>query len=101
MECDSCTSIIENKNLIFETKYWKISLADNQYYLGRCIVGLKRHASSLSGLDAEEITNFLEVVKKLEYSLKKSFNATMFNWSCLMNHVYKDKKPNPHVHFHF
>ncbi len=28
------------------------------------------------------------------------FNATMFNFACLMNNAYKDKE-KPHVHFHF
>lgn len=101
MNCESCQSIKENKNLVFEAKDWKISLSDNQYHLGRCFVDLKRHATSLSELKKEEIEDFLVVVKKLENAIKKTFNATMFNWSCLMNNAYKTSNPNPHVHFHF
>ena len=38
--------------------------------------------------------------KKLERITKKLFDATMFNFACLMNNSYKDKE-TPHVHFHF
>jgi len=100
-ECENCKLLKENKELIFETKYWKIILADNQYYLGRCYIALKRHALSLSELTKEEISDFLEVVKKIENSIKKAFKADMFNWSCLMNNAYKEEIPNPHVHWHF
>ena len=41
------------------------------------------------------------VVKKLEAALKKSFDATMFNWSCLMNNAYQNDPPDPQVHWHF
>ena len=98
MSCKYCNT--ENKDLIFETKYWIILLADDQYDLGRCVIILKRHCDSLSKLKIEEIIDFLEVVKKLENTIKKSFNATMFNWSCLMNNAYKSNNPNPHIHWH-
>lgn len=38
--------------------------------------------------------------KKLETITKKLFDATMFNFACLMNNAYKDNEI-PHVHFHF
>jgi diadenosine tetraphosphate (Ap4A) HIT family hydrolase len=37
----------------------------------------------------------------LESALRKTFDATMFNWTCLMNDAYKEKIPEPHVHWHF
>jgi len=88
------------EDLIFETKYWKVILAEDQYYIGRCYISLKRECGDLADLKKEEIIDFLELVKKLENALKKSFNATMFNWSCLMNNAYKDKNPKPQVHWH-
>jgi|SRR3989344_120976 len=90
-----------NKNVIFETPYWKIVLADNQSYLGRSVVILKRHAGSLAELKKEEIFDFLEVAKKLENVMKEIFNATMFNWGCLMNNAYQEAIPKPQVHWHF
>jgi len=41
-----------------------------------------------------------ELEKELERITKKLFDATMFNFACLMNNSYKDKE-TPHVHFHF
>ena len=38
--------------------------------------------------------------KELERVCKKLFNATMFNFACLMNNAYRDNE-KPHVHFHF
>lgn len=88
-------------DLIYQTKYWYVFLIGNQNYLGRCIVALKRHSGDLAELKKEEFEDFFELVKKLEFALRKSFRATMFNWTCLMNDAYKDKKPEPHVHWHF
>src|SRR3990170_4537805 len=36
----------------------------------------------------------------LESSFKKTFDARLFNWSCLMNNAFKEKPANPHVHWH-
>jgi diadenosine tetraphosphate (Ap4A) HIT family hydrolase len=87
--------------LIYQTKFWKIDLSDNQYYLGRCYVSLKRQCPALSQLTKEEMLDFFEIAKKLEPALKKAFGSTMFNWTCLMNNAYKSENPKPQVHFHF
>ena len=100
MKCNSCQKPRKNE-LIFETKFWKVNLASDQAYLGRCYVTLKRHCGNLAELESSEWTNFVEIVKKLESALKKSFDATMFNWTCLMNNAYQNDPPNPHVHWHF
>ena len=99
MKCDSCQKP-NNDELIFETKFWKVIIASDQEYLGRCYVILKRHCGDLDELENSEWSDFTEVVKKLENALRKSFNATMFNWSCLMNNAYQNIPPNPHVHWH-
>jgi len=99
MKCDYCRE--ENQDeLIFETKFWKVVIASDQAYLGRCYVILKRHCGDLAELENSEWSDFIEIVKKIESALKKSFNATMFNWICLMNNAYKNDSPNPHVHWH-
>lgn len=56
---------------------------DEQIYLGRCVVVLKRPCRSLSGLNQDEVFDFFEIVKKLEGLFKSTFGAVMFNWSCL------------------
>ena len=90
----------ENEQPVLETEFWQANLGFNQYNLGRCYVNLKRNCSSLSELTEKEMLDLLIVIKKLETSIKKAFNATMFNWTYLMNNSYKLKFPNPHVHFH-
>ena len=72
----------------------------DQSYLGRTIVELKTHKGSLTELSDEEWTDFGVLVKKYENAIKKSFNADLFNWGCLMNHAYRKEPSNPHVHWH-
>lgn len=91
----------QNSNLIYETDFWKIILNYDQTYLGRCIVVLKRKCGDLSGLSHEEALDFLDnVVVKMEWTLRESFGADMFNWTCLMNNAYQEENPNPQVHWH-
>jgi diadenosine tetraphosphate (Ap4A) HIT family hydrolase len=100
-ECKICKYLGDKSSLVYETKYWRILLNDDQAYLGRCFVNLKRHCGDLAELKKEELLDFLEVVKSLETASRKAFGAVMFNWTCLMNHAYKAKIPAPHVHWHF
>lgn len=93
---------MEKEFVLFETKYWKIILSDEQSYLGRCVILLKRDCGELSKLSSDELLDFHEnIVKKLESTFKKAFDATMFNWSCLMNNAYQAENPKPYVHWHF
>ena len=73
----------------------------DQLYLGRSVVVLKRQCGDLAGLSQEEMLDWLELVKKLQDLLKKTFGATMFNWSCLMNNAYQVDPAKPQVHWHF
>ena len=93
--CESCKAAS-----FYETKFWKVSLAADQAYLGRCYVTLKRHCNDLKDLTDEEMLDFRDLVKTLENAIRKTFNATMFNWCCLMNDAYQEKNPEPHVHWH-
>lgn len=88
--------------IVLETTFWKALLIDEQAYLGRCVILLKRDCGDLSNLTSEEWLDFHEkIVKRLESALKNAFGATMFNWSCLMNNAYQEENPRPYVHFHF
>lgn len=84
----------------FETAYWKIVLVNDQRYLGRLVIKTKEAKGSLPELSQEEQSDFFSLVAKLETFFKEKFGATMFNYSCLMNHAYRDGE-KPHVHFHF
>lgn len=69
-------------------------------YLGRLILSLKDDKTSLPEISEEEQKDFFILIKKLESFYKEKLNATMFNYSCLMNNAYRDNE-KPHVHFHF
>jgi len=100
-ECEICKYLGDKNSLVYETKYWKIFLNDDQAYLGRCSVNLKRHCGDLADLKPDEQKDLFKVVKLLEGALRDAFGAVMFNWTCLMNNAYKAKIPKPHVHWHF
>jgi diadenosine tetraphosphate (Ap4A) HIT family hydrolase len=101
MNCDICKFVKEAKNPVLETKYWKVLLANDQAYLGRCYVSLKRHCGDLAELKTEEWNELLVIIHKLEKSIMMAFGADLFNWTCLMNMAYQNSPPNPHVHWHF
>ncbi len=93
---------MEEGDLFFETSFWKVILSPDQAYLGRCVIVLKRECGQLSKLTSEEWADFHKnIVQKLEFAVKKAFNATMFNWTCLMNNAFKSENPKPQVHWHF
>jgi len=85
---------------IFETEYWRVDLAEDQLYLGRCYVPLKRSCGDLAEVSEEEILDFLVVVRRFECGVREAFGATMFNWACLMNNAYQEPDLKPQVHWH-
>lgn len=91
----------QNDRLVFETKFWEVFLMEKQLYLGRCVVVLKRDCGDLADITEDEVLDFLSLVKKLESLIRKTFNATMFNWGCLMNNAYQVSPAKPQVHWHF
>ena len=89
------------KKLLFETEYWQIYICQDQAYFGRSLILLKRECEHLSGLEKVEINDFFEITRKIENVFKNKFQATMFNWTCLMNNAYKkDSVEKPQVHWH-
>jgi diadenosine tetraphosphate (Ap4A) HIT family hydrolase len=98
--CSICRNNNNPKNLLLETKNWLVTLSPDQGYLGRTYVTLKNHKSHLSQLTKDEWYEYAELVKKIERSYSKGLNATLFNWSCLMNNAYQVEQYNPHVHWH-
>jgi len=101
MNCPICSWSPDNADYLFisETQYWRVCLAPNQSLLGRCVIHLKRHAGDLADLTEDELRDFLNVIKCVEVTIRSAFNATMFNWSCYMNHSYRENPPNPHIHW--
>ena len=90
----------ERQYLLYENQYWSVYLADEQDYIGRCIVVSRRHCASIAELEASEWDNLRTVIKRIEDCLKSALGADLCNWSCLMNDFFKQQVPDPHLHLH-
>ena len=99
--CSWCNLSDRDKQwLLFETESWSVFLADEQDYIGRCMLVCKRHCAALSDLTTQEWTDLKQAVDRIEVCLKTALHADLCNWSCLMNSFYKSDPPVPHLHLH-
>ena len=84
---------------LYKGKNWEVIFVDwCQEFVGQCIISCSKE--SLSELTSEDWQELGKLEKELERVCKKLFNATMFNFACLMNNAYKTHD-KPHVHFQF
>ena len=78
---------------------WKVVFVSwCQEFPGNCIISCGKE--KLSDLTNEDWIELGIIEKELERITKKLFDATMYNFACLMNNAYRDGE-KPHVHFHF
>ena len=70
---------------IMETGYWKVTLAQEQSYLGRFFVILTRHSKALKIPTPQEAADWQGVVVAMETALQLAFGSVNFNWACMMN----------------
>lgn len=77
-----------------------IFLDRSQKFPGVCIIVGLNDRESLSELNDKEWIEVGKLEKELERVTKKLFNATYFNFACLMNNAYRDNE-TPNVHFWF
>jgi diadenosine tetraphosphate (Ap4A) HIT family hydrolase/alpha/beta superfamily hydrolase len=88
--------------LVYESEFFKVyQFPGDQGYLGRCLVVLERHSSSLADLSSDEWEGLQDVVQVMEGAARRAFGAVGFNWTCLMNKAFREDSPQPHVHLHF
>jgi diadenosine tetraphosphate (Ap4A) HIT family hydrolase len=102
-ECDACNFLGNptSETQILDTAYWSVGIdGENHAYLGRAYVTLKEHKPSLSDLSQQEWQDFQGIVTKLEAAYKRAFGAEPLNWGCFMNHAFRTKPFNSHVHWH-
>lgn len=100
-ECEYCQIKGGYGELIEETPHWMIFLAPSQRYLGTCVVALKRKTHDLSDVEDTEWVNFIDILRRLENSVKLAFKPNLFNWSCFKNMAFRDEDPDPEIHWHF
>lgn len=100
-DCDVCQFLEKKplKNQILTTTYWTVGIIPDQPYLGRALITLLAHKSSLGQLSPAEWQEFEAMVPKLENAYKQAFGAEPLNMGCFMNHGYQDNPPHPHVHW--
>lgn len=99
--CEFC-DLTENdkKYLLYENDYWQVFLADNQNYIGRCIIICREHIASIDALHNDAWLSLKSIINMLESVITKLFGAVNFNFTCLMNNAFKCEEPQPHMHFH-
>ncbi len=101
MACPICAWSPDERDypFLYETEHWRVVLAPNQSLIGRCVVQCKRHVADVAEQTPAELLEWHEIVKKVEHALRSAFDATMFNWSCYMNHSYRERPYDPHIHW--
>ncbi len=99
--CNWCNLSEEDKRFqVYESTFWSVFLSDEQDYIGRCVLVLKRHCGSMTEQTDDEWEDLRNLICKVEICLKTVLGATICNWSCLMNSFFKEIEPNPHLHIH-
>ena len=84
---------------LYKGKTWDVIFVEwCQEFPGQCIVSCNKE--SLSELTSEDWVELGLIEKELERVTKEVFDATMYNFACLMNNAYRDNE-KPHVHFQF
>lgn len=103
IECPYCEKLTDYNfgDPLIQTDHWIVFLAPNQSNLATCVVALKRSKKTLSGLENEEWQDFIQLLGRMEKAVKNAFDATLFNWGCLMNTFYLEDTLEPHLHWHF
>lgn len=100
-QCGWCNlSEDEKRWLLIQNASWSVYLADEQDYIGRCILIANRHCGCLSALTDQEWMDLKQLIEKLESCFQTVLGAELCNWSCLLNDFYKKPNPNPHLHVH-
>ena len=85
--------------ILYKGNNWEVVFVNwCQEFVGDCIIFCNKEC--LSELSDNDWIELGKIEKELERVSKKLFNATMFNFACLMNNAYRDNE-KPHVHFHF
>ena len=82
-------------NLVKEYKHWSLYVAENQGYLGRCVVWCKREdALDLADATPEEREELFEILGQLRVAAQSLFKVDWLNYAFLGNETR-------HLHCHF
>ena len=90
MACEICDSPWPE---LGSFRHWRITVARDQKYLGKCIIALRRHEEDFLALRADERDEMWQAASAVRDALTRSFGPDHFNYQVLGNSV-------PHVHMH-
>jgi diadenosine tetraphosphate (Ap4A) HIT family hydrolase len=83
--CEFCEEKFSD-TVIKEYDHWQVQLFLNQYYLGRCLVKLKRHAVDLTELREEERKElFDKILPNLKRATDELSDPDLYNYASLRN----------------
>lgn len=98
--CEICKLLDNPAHVLLMTPNWRVSISNNQAYLGRAYITLRNHKETHGELSVKEWREFQEIVTKLENAYRQAFHAAPINWCSFMDHAYRMDPPVPHVHWH-
>jgi diadenosine tetraphosphate (Ap4A) HIT family hydrolase len=90
MACFICETNIPD---LGSFKYWNITVAHEQNYLGKCIIALRPHEEDFLALRAKERDEMWLAARAVRDAVTRCFAPDRFNYQVLGNSV-------PHVHMH-
>ena len=62
-------------SFISETKHWEVYLNQDQYYLGRCVIAVKRNVGAMSDLTDDEWLDFADLVALNKFDKRGALDA--------------------------
>ena len=80
--------------LIFESKYWNVSLRPMQTTFGSIVISLKRESNTLTKVGLEENKNFGEILFRVSQVNKKYLKTNFSN-------IFQLMLIDNHVHWHY
>jgi diadenosine tetraphosphate (Ap4A) HIT family hydrolase len=84
MACLICDTEIPD---IGSFRFWSVSVATEQNYLGKCILALRRHEEDFLSLTSEERDEMWEAARAVRDALARCFAPDRFNYQVLGNSV--------------
>ena len=90
MPCEICDTAIPD---IGSFRHWRVSVAGEQNYLGKCVVAMRRHEEDFLALTKDEREEMWEAARGVRDALSRLFAPDHFNYQVLGNSVR-------HVHMH-
>lgn len=90
--CPVCGFRLES-GLVGAWPHWQVVVNQNQNYLGKLMLVLRRHEEDVTALTPEEQTEFWRVLQLAREALVRLFQPEHFNYAFLMNQ-------DAHVHLH-